>query len=61
MILERGGGREAERERNIDVRETCQSVASLTCLYWRLNDLRVCPDGEFYLPPFRLKGSAPTN
>ena len=31
LILERGGGRKKEGERNIDVREKHQSVASHTC------------------------------
>ena len=34
FILERGGGREKERESNADVRERCRSVASPTHPFW---------------------------
>ena len=55
LILERGGGRERERERNLDVRERHQSVFS-----WRRLDqdltpnLGMCPDWESNPWPFSL-------
>ena len=41
LILERGGGREKERERNINVREKHQSTAS--CMYPNLQGMNLQP------------------
>ena len=37
LFLERGEGKEKERERNIDVKEKHQLVSSHTGPYWGLN------------------------
>ena len=49
--LERGGGRERGRERNVRVREKHQSVASHPCSDWdTTHNLGVCPDPELSPP-----------
>ena len=53
LFLERGEGREKDRERNIDVREIHQSVASRTPPSGDLaHNPGMCPDWEWNLQPF---------
>ena len=60
LILERGGGRKTGKERNINVREKHQLVAS--CHYWgRTPQCRHVPDRLLNLQPFGLPDDAPTN
>ena len=53
FILERGGGREKDRERNIDVRETHQCTRA-----WTSRKPGVCRDKEPNQWPFPLWGNA---
>ena len=53
LLLERGGGREKDRERNIDVRELHRSVASCTSPTGDLaGNPGMCPDWESNWLPF---------
>ena len=57
-FLERGEG----RERNIDVKEKHQSVASCMHPDWdQTRNLDMCPDRESKPQPFGLGNDAPTN
>ena len=56
LFLERGEGRQKERERDIDVRERHPSVASGRCPSWGPNPQPgVCPDKELNRQPVALR------
>ena len=58
LFLETEEGKK-ERERNMDVREKYQLVASHMCPYWGLNPQpRMCPDWELNWQPFTLRDNA---